>query len=208
MDSICQDIERGLIFSLEHKTGSRLWRWEEQWPLSVQVGTYTHVLYCLYPPETVQGILLNAAFFTNAPRAWAAWMTGDRTKYKPPFDFMRVPVYRSTDQMAAWLWNVVHWFDMLEWNFELFLEADPKEPVMSCFPMNPTACSNYSGCPFKDFCSAWPNPLQRCHEVPLGFIVDRWDPSAEEAKKVFNIEPDGTIKEETNEEEKTESGLV
>lgn len=194
MDSICQDRETGDIFSLEHKTGSRLWRWEEQWPLSVQVGTYTHVLYCLYPQEQVKGIKMNAAFFMNAPRAWDAWMSGNRGKYKPPFDFMRVPVYRSPDQMAVWMWNITHWLDMLEWNFQLFLKADQNEKVMTCFPMNTTSCSNYSGCPYKDFCSAWPNPLRRCEEPPLGFCIERWDPSEDEASKVFNIDHEGEVK--------------
>lgn len=193
MDSIIRERETGMIYSLEHKTGSRLWRWEEQWPLSIQVGTYTHVLYCLYPAEIVRGIIVNGSFFTKAPRSWEAWLNGDRSKYKPPFDFMRVPVYRSTDQMQTWLWGTTAWLDLLEWDFQSLLTQDQNAPFMSCFPMNPTSCTNYLGCPFKDFCSAWPNPLQHCEEPPMGFVVDRWDPSAEPAKTVFNLNAKGEV---------------
>jgi hypothetical protein len=136
---------------------------------------------------------MNAAFFLKAPRSWEAWLTGDRAKYKPPFDFLRVPVYRSLDQMGVWMWNTVHWLDMLDWNFQLFLKTDPNNQVMTCFPMNTTSCSNWFGCDYRDFCSAWPNPLKRCAEPPMGFVVDRWDPSAEEAKVTFNVDQDGEV---------------
>jgi len=182
MDSICQDLKSGRIFSLEHKTGSRSYNWEYQWPLSMQVGTYTHVLYCLFDPEMVSGVKFNATFFTKGVRNWAAFHAGDNAKYKPPFEFLRLPMYRTKEQMQQWLWNATFWADQLAWQWQLLADCDESDALLTCFPQNPTACSKYFGCDYRDFCSAWRNPLQKCAEPPLGFVIEHWDPSAEEAK--------------------------
>jgi hypothetical protein len=58
---------------------------------------------------------------------------------------------------------------------------------MMCFPMNPTNCTKYFGCKYHDYCMSWPNPLQRCEEVPYGMKIEYWDPSAEEAKHTFKL---------------------
>ena len=58
---------------------------------------------------------------------------------------------------------------------------------MTAFPMNPTSCTNYFGCAFHDFCMAWPNPLRRCGEPPIGFVEQHWDPTQEEVKHKFEI---------------------
>jgi len=34
----------------------------------------------------------------------------------------------------------------------------------------------------------WPNPLSRCHEVPMDFEVRWWDPSQEDGRDVPNKE--------------------
>lgn len=188
MDSVCRDLETNRIFSLEHKTGSRSYNWEYQWPLSMQVGTYTHVLYCLYPPEEVDGVKFNAAFFGKAVRAWEALHKGLSSKYKPPFEFLRLPMYRTQPQMQAWLWNAVFWADQLEWQFNLLADCDESDSLMTCFPQNPTACSKYFGCDYRDFCSAWRNPLQQCYEPPLGFVIEHWDPSDDGDKETPNFE--------------------
>ncbi|MCK5604593.1 PD-(D/E)XK nuclease family protein [Candidatus Pacearchaeota archaeon] len=193
MDSICRDLETQKIFSLEHKTGSKTWNWELQWPLSMQIGCYTHVLYCLFDSDEVLGIRLNGTFFTKAVRAWESWQTGNTTKYKPPFDFLRLPFYRTPPQMQQWLWTALFWMDQLQWNYELLADCTESDQIMTCFPCNATACSKYFGCDYRDFCSAWRNPLQRTAEPPLGFIIDRWDPTAEPTKVNFNLDRDGIV---------------
>ena len=187
MDSICRWIESQRLFSLEHKTGSRSYNWEYQWPLSMQVGVYTHVLYCLHDPELVDGVLFNATFFNKSIRPWASLLAGDPNKYKPPFEFLRLPMYRNSNQMQQWLWNATFWLDQLEWQWQLLAECHESDQLMTCFPQNPTACSKYFGCDYRDFCSAWRNPLQRCAEPPLGFIIEHWNPMEEEAKLTVEL---------------------
>jgi hypothetical protein len=170
MDSVL-DIG-GEIRSREHKTGSTLSRqWTDQWSLSVQTFVYNHVLHCLFPREQVWGVEINGTFFQ-----------------KKENKFQRVPARRSLEMMQASYWNVLHQMQMIEHNMDLLMKAKPDDKVMMCFPMNPTNCTKYFGCKFHDFCMAWANPLQRCDEIPFGFKIEHWDPSAEEAKHTFNLE--------------------
>lgn len=164
LDSICQDRE-GRYFSLEHKTGSRLSRfWTDQWPLDVAVGTYTHVMHCLYPSLDVWGVKINGTFFQ-----------------KRKIEFTRIPVRKTLEHMQQWLWNTTWWADQIAWQFSLLEKCLPSDPVMMAFPQNPTSCTKYFGCPFHDFCLAWPNPLAHCDEVPMGYKQEFWDPSARPA---------------------------
>ena len=167
IDSILEDNDK-MIFSLEHKTGSMLSdKWKERFSLSTQVGTYTHVMYCMYPPERVKGVKINGAFFY---------------KSKPPA-FERVPVWKTKNQMQVWLYNTMWWIDELKHNMELLKEQTEDQQVLECFPMNTESCTKYFGCPYLDFCTAWPNPLQHYGEPPLGFKEDFWDPERETTHK-------------------------
>ena len=66
MDTILMDRSDGTFFSLEHKTkqGTIDRQWRMEYPLSVQVGTYTHALYCLFPISKVRGVVINGLAFT------------------------------------------------------------------------------------------------------------------------------------------------
>jgi hypothetical protein len=171
MDSILET--EGSIRSREHKTGSTVSRqWTDQWSLSIQTFVYNHVLCCLYPPERVWGVEINGTFFQ-----------------KKENKYLRVPARRNLDMMQASYWNVVHVMHQLDFDMNLlFNEASDSDAVMMCFAMNPTNCTKYFGCRYHDFCLAWPNPLRRCEEVPLGFKTEYWDPSLEDAKHRFNLE--------------------
>ena len=165
LDSICRDIARGYYFSLEHKTGSRLSRfWTDQWPLAVAIGTYTHVLYCLYPGEEIYGVKINGTFFQ-----------------KTKIGLQRVPIRKTLEQMQQWMWNVVWWADQIAWQFETLMACSENDEVLMAFPQNPTSCTKYFGCPYHDFCLAWPNPLQHCDEPPTGMKIEYWDPTEREA---------------------------
>jgi hypothetical protein len=169
MDSILR--VDGMIRSREHKTGSQLSRqWTDQWSLSIQTFVYNHVLHCLYPVDEVWGVEINGTFFQKK-----------ENKYQ------RVPARRSLPMMQASYWNVLHQMQMIEWNMDLLGKAKEDEAVMMCFPMNPTNCTKYFGCKYHDYCMSWPNPLQRCEEVPYGMKIEYWDPSAEEAKHTFKL---------------------
>jgi len=175
MDNILKKIkpEDGRsIFSLEHKTSGKgkSRQWEDQWILSEQIGTYTHVIHCLYPPEEVLGIKMNGAFFL-----------------KTKLDFARMPCYRNRESMQVWLWNTLLWIDAIRWNFDALSECNDSEDVLMAFPMNPQSCTKYWGCAFHDFCIAWPNPLRRCDHPPIGFKQEFWDPSAIETTHKMDL---------------------
>lgn len=171
MDSILE-IE-GMIRSREHKTGSQLSRqWIDQWSLSLQVGTYNHVLYCLYPHEEVWGVEINGTFFQ-----------------KKENKFQRVPARPNIGMMNSWHWTVLHIFNMIDFETNRLMDVKESDPVMQAFPCNPTNCTKYFGCRYHDFCMAWSNPLQRCDEVPQGFKEEWWNPAEEEttANIVFHL---------------------
>lgn len=173
MDSILQ-MPDGMMFSREHKTGSQLSRqWTDQWSLSIQTGTYNHVLYCLFPAEQVWGVEINGVFFQ-----------------KKENKFMRVPARRNLSMMNVWQWNVCHVMNMIDFETNRMYDVKESDEVMEAFPMNPTNCTKYFGCKYHDFCMAWANPIQRCDEIPTGFKVEYWNPKDEEtkAKHVFNLE--------------------
>ena len=167
LDTVVRD-DRG-IFVLEHKTTSRNTRqWRDQWLLSVQVGLYTHVLYSLYEPDDVYGVVINGAVFR-----------------KTGIDFVRVPVRQTPSTMNVWWTTVRGWVAQLRLDMEALDNAKPEDDVLLPFRMNTTACTDFGGCPYADLCAAWPNPLRVSDEPPIGFIVDWWDPRAveEESKE-------------------------
>jgi hypothetical protein len=171
MDSIL-DIG-GEIRSREHKTGSTLSRqWTDQWSLSVQTFVYNHVLHCLFPREKVWGVEINGVFFQ-----------------KKENKFTRVPARRNIGMMKVSYWNALYQMLAIEQNMNLLLnECKEGDEVMMCFPLNPESCTKYFGCIYHDFCMAWANPLQNCHEIPFGFKVDHWNPAdRSEAKHVFDL---------------------
>jgi hypothetical protein len=164
MDSILKDREGLMYFSREHKTGSRISRqWSDQWLLKVQIGTYTHVMKCLFPPEEVKGVQVSGTFFK-----------------KTKIDFERLPVWKTNDHMMVWMWNTLAWVDRLNHNLNVLGDCTEDDQVLMAFPMNTENCTKYFGCPYIDFCQAWPNPLRKCGEPPMGFHVDFWDPREEE----------------------------
>tara|TARA_Y100000593_G_scaffold82293_1_gene154511 strand:- start:4163 stop:5125 length:963 start_codon:yes stop_codon:yes gene_type:complete len=170
LDAVCKD-EKG-IYVLEHKTASRLTStWSNQWSLSMQVSLYTHALHMMYDPNDVYGVIVNGVIFR-----------------KNGNDYIRVPVRKSPEMMKAWWWNVLHFMDMLDWNFEELDKCTEDDEVMTAFPMNTQSCTKYFGCMYQDFCKMWPNPLQRADEPPLGFVIDRWNPAdRDEDKKQVNL---------------------
>jgi len=164
IDAIMEDSD-GNVFVLEHKTGSGHYLWDSQWLLSIQTGTYTHALYCIYPQERVKGVLVNGIHFLKRK-------TGDY------IDFRRVPCWKTPDHMRVWHWNVLTHTDNIVHNMEALAEATDNDPTMACFPLNPTSCNMWNRlCEYHSYCCAWPNPLRRCQEPPLDMIVEFWNPN-------------------------------
>lgn len=168
IDAIVAD-SRG-IYTLEHKTGSGVTRfWTDQWDLDLQPSTYTHALRCAYPNENVRGVMINGIHFK-------------KLKAGPRIDLIRIPIWKNNDQLAAWLYTTNAIMDEIEYNFELLSHSSDSDNVLSCFRQNPGACTKYFGCPYHDFCGAWPNPLQKLDQIPMGFKTEFWDPSEKESQ--------------------------
>lgn len=171
MDSILRCKEDDKIFSFDHKSAKKFSRqWSEKFFLNIQTGTYTHCLYCMYPVEKVLGIEFCGTSFEYLKRG---------SKQRPAgyhIGFQRVPAFKSPDQMNVWLWQVNNLLDELDRDMDRLMNCKEEDQILMAFPMNTTSCSNYWGCIFHDYCMSWSNPLQRCYEPPLGFIVEFWNP--------------------------------
>lgn len=182
LDSIVHNPADGKYYSYEHKTtGLSANIWAGQWELSFQIGTYSHVLYCLYPPEQVGNVIVNGAIFKKTKAL--------------QFEFIRVPIYKTHGQIYNWLFNINRYFDLYEqelaWLEEDCSKSEKGEP-MSAFPMNPKSCYDYfRECPFHPFCVAWNNPLEHIYQVPLGFRVNYWNPVEKESKVIMNLADTG-----------------
>jgi len=183
MDSIMRRKEDGKIFSWDHKSAKRFSRqWSEKFHLSVQNGTYTHCLYCLYPIEDVLGVEFCGTAFEYLKKGSKDRPAGYHAS------FLRVPAFKTPDQMNVWLWTVNHYIDEIESEMGRLDNCKLDDPVLMAFPMNTNSCTKYWGCAFHDYCISWPNPLQKCEEPPLGFRTEFWDPSAMDTRNKMNLE--------------------
>ncbi len=167
MDSILREKDKEQkYFSLDHKTGSKKGRtWTDKFLLSTAAGLYTHVLYCLYPPEQVKGVHYRGTFFYKVK----------------PVEFEDVPCWKSMASMQNWLWNTVYWYNLLRSCYEMLSHCKESDEVLMSFPMQTESCTKFFGCAYHDFCTAWPNPLRRCEEPPMGFEKKFWDPREDES---------------------------
>ncbi len=178
IDAICED-SKG-VYTLEHKTGSGVSRfWTDQWDLDLQPATYTHALRCAYPDKHVRGVKMNGVHFK-------------KLKSGPKIEYIRLPIWKNNGQMSAWLFTVNSILDEIQWNFEQLSHCSDSDPTLQCFRMNPNSCTKYFGCPYHDFCGAWPNPLARRTPVPMGFEVNFWNPSDAEDDGTYQLKLDGT----------------
>jgi len=174
IDAIIRD--EGKIWALEHKTASRMSQtWVDQWSLKVQIGLYTHVLYCIYDPDDVAGVKINGVFLY---------------KSKDP-EMIRVPIRKSKPAMYNWLIMVRDWVSSIVRDESLLLKGEysTRQPL-EIFRQNTESCMQYGGCPFLDFCMAWDNPIKHASEPPAGFKIEWWDPrdGDEDAKNIMSIE--------------------
>lgn len=168
MDSVLREKDSNMKHSLEHKTkqGPLNTVWKDDFAMSIQVGTYTHALYCLYPIEEVLGVSINGLGFR-------------KTKRKGEYELERIPIWKTKDQMLVWQSNTMVWLENLENEFHILSKSSESDYILQAFPLNTRNCTKYFGCPYHDFCLAWTNPLQNSYQVPLGFVIDFWNPMDE-----------------------------
>jgi hypothetical protein len=186
MDCILRSLETSKIRSRDHKTTSGKWihdtRWDEELYLSIQNGTYTHCLYCMFPIEEVEGVEFVKTGFEYLERGSKNRSAGYHatTRY--------IPAFKTPQQMNVWLWNVNSWLDQIDFEMERLFHCNEEDDVLMAFPLNPKSCTAYKGCPYHEFCLAWSNPLQRVYQPPLGFRVEYWDPREMKTTNKRNLE--------------------
>lgn len=186
MDSIMERVGDEMIFSWDHKSTTEKWfndtRWDEEFHLSIQNGTYTHCLYCQFPIERVLGVEFCKVGFGYLER-------GSRNRSAGYHAGIRnVPAFKTPEQMNTWLWNVNDILDDIERDMDRLHHCKEEDAVMQAFQLNPKSCTSYRGCPFHDFCLAWQNPLQHAYAPEIGFRVEFWDPSKMETTNKKDLE--------------------
>lgn len=186
MDSIMIRLEDEKIFSWDHKTTTGRYinrrNWAEQFHLSIQNGTYTHCLYCMFPIEQVLGVEFCGTGFEYLSRGSKDRPAGYYTTLR------RAPAFKTPEQMNSWLWTIHDLLNEIDHDMQRLFECKEGDQVLMAFRMNPKSCTSYRGCPYHDYCLAWQNPLQHCAEPPLGFKVEFWDPSQMETTNKLNLE--------------------
>lgn len=171
IDAILRDRAKGYIYAQEHKSGSGITpQWVNQWELDLQPTTYTHALRSAFPGEEVKGVELNGVHFKHL-------------KAGPKLDFIRIPLWKSNENMLVWLITVNRLVDAIEQDFEILSRSSESDPCLAAFRLNPGNCTKYFGCTYHNFCCAWPNPLSRCQQVQMGYKVEFWDPRKMEVQK-------------------------
>ena len=190
MDTMCKgsvkDCPPG-YFSLEHKTGTRNDRvWKDQWLQKTQIGGYNYVLHCVYPAEEVRGVCINGVFPRMPPELKR---DGSPRAGARDVEFTRLLYPKTSLQLEDWYQNTIDWYDSIIRDTELALATPEDAPILTAFRKNPEHCTSYFGCPFMDYCHAWPNPIGRADVPQQGFVKCFWNPQAmlERAKKVIEV---------------------
>lgn len=174
MDVVVRNRDTGMIEALEHKTADRGGEiWSAQWPLSMQVGTYTHALYSLFDPKSVYGVRVNGAIFT-----------------KKNIDFIRVPCNRTFNQLQNWFSITNWWFRCQQADYSCLMRETTDQAVLHSYPLNPQSCTKFNTkCAYHDYCVAWPNPLKHIADgPPIGFKTEHWNPADRPAQQIINVE--------------------
>lgn len=98
------------------------------------------------------------------------WIDAALTHKKIHDGFKIIPVERRMEHLDEWLWTTMTWVDSIEGNIAALRERSHlNTPYMAAFPQNTSACGNYGGCGYRDFCRAYPNPA-KVTEIPLGYV--------------------------------------
>lgn len=177
MDTILRDRTTGLYCSLEHKTKGGNYisdSYQYDFMLSIQLGTYTHVLNCLFPPEEVSGVIINCMCFK-------------KTK-KPDYILRRFPIPLTNDNMFNWLENTKSWLDKIHNDFDKLSTTTESDPRMNCFPLNGRSCTNWGRiCAYHDLCTTWINPVQHQDQIPVDMEINFWNPLDEKLTEQVNV---------------------
>ena len=161
----------GSIAYVDHKTsGMNNAIYQSQYSISNQMYGYYHVLNAYFGPGQVYGGIIDLTILTKK------------------IQHIRIPIIKSLDMMEEWMHNMRYWmncfvedYNILKGVVESINGGVEIVQTMPCFRKNDKGCVAYGKkCMFYDFCIAWPNPLKRVDQLPPGYKVEFWDPSAKE----------------------------
>lgn len=178
-------LANGMYDILEHKISSwRLEPWAESWPLSIQAGTGTHALYCVYPSEEVKGITYNGFFFRAVPKRkkngelYANAGSGN--------EFLRIPIHTKMDRLQWWLGMVNGWYDRVERDMDVLDNETEDQSTMEAFPCSGNCFEYGERCPYYDMCCSNANPLKELIKPEI-FKEEHWDPRDADKESTHNV---------------------
>jgi len=176
IDTIMQGPEG--IFCREHKTsGQDTKAGRDTWHTAIQPKIYNHALVCHFGMEKVFGTKVTITFFRKTLST----------------DTVEVLCRDTPDMMEDWLWGMQYKVRELESNHLALSKCSPADLILEAFPKRETSCTMWNRpCPFLDYCTAWPNPLQSCETPPVGMVEEHWDPRKRE-EDATNVFTDGKI---------------
>ena len=177
MDTVLFDKYTQKYCSLEHKTKGGNYisdSYVNDFKLGIQVGTYTHVLNSLFPPEEVSEVIINCLCFK-------------KTK-KPDYILKRFPIPLSNNQMYNWLENTKSWMDRIEADYLELSNTTAQSERLNAFPLCGRSCSNWGRtCQYHTLCTSWVNPLRHLDKMPASMQVDFWNPLEEELREKMEL---------------------
>lgn len=134
------------IFIVDHKT---------------TVMPLTQYYFSQYNPDTQMSLYSVAGDICYATPIKGVMIDGINIKTG---EFSRQLTLRTKEYLEEWLEEQKHWFKLAEYF-----------AATGCFPQNDKSCHKYSGCPFKDYCTA-PQGLRE-QILEEDFVKRVWDPS-------------------------------
>ena len=203
LDALVEDKDTGTLSLWDHKTLSRLDKsWNEKWERAVQVQVYLLALHYLAPMLGLHpgNVLINGVQLKK-PLASG----------KPNNVFVRVPVGANEARLLMAIQNLNHWWDQMQWNYDILASEKPEDPVMNAFPINGEACSRWP-CKTDGLCVNWINPLSRLNHRPPG-LMDKpaykdantnWTVNLGEDTELIPATPDNDVSNEDNDTDSEE----
>lgn len=177
MDTILLDLSTKKYFSLEHKTTANNYISDSftfDFINSTQIGTYTHVLNCLVPPEDTSGIVINCLGFK-------------KTKL-PDFILRRFPIQLTNSQMYVWLETTKWWLRQIWKEFEHLSASTDSQSLLRAFPLNGTDCTSWGRvCLYMQLCLNRQNPLQHLKMMPAELETRFWNPLDEPLRETLSL---------------------
>jgi len=177
MDTVLLDNLTQKYCSLEHKSTAANFisdNYLYNFMLSTQIGTYTHVLNCLVPPEDVTGIIINCLCFKKTKSS--------------DFILKRLPIQLSNSQMYVWLETTKRLLRFIYSEYEHLSASTDSQDILTCFPINSTSCTNWGRvCTYVQLCLGWQNPLQHIQRMPTDLEVSFWNPLEEDLRETLTL---------------------